>query len=100
MSSPMSTPLPRRRHSEGARVTDRTRRGSSPASARTGRSQFAPYFKLATFVPRTCAWQETKGTYWTVEEAKGAARRGVETRLVRVAPGLPGGREVLETFTV
>lgn len=94
-----ATPSTRRRHSEGARVSDRTRVSSSPASARTGRSQFQPYYKLSTFVPRTMAWQEAKGTYWTVEEARAAARRGVETRLVRVAPDAPGGREVVEVFT-
>lgn len=96
----MPTPEPRRRHSEGARVTDRSRASTSPASARTGRSQFDPYFKLSTFVPRTCAWQETRGTYWTAEEARGKAKAGVETRLVRVAPDVPGGREVVEVFTV
>lgn len=96
----MSTPEPRRRHSEGARLSDRTRSPLTPAAARTGRSQFAPYYKLSVFVPRSCAWQEAKGTYWTPEEARDAARRGVQTRLVRVAADAPGGREVVEVFTV
>lgn len=94
-----TTPEPRRRHSEGARVTDRSRRSDTPAAARTGRANFDPYWKLSAFVPRTCAWQELKGTYWTDEAARRAAKPGVEHRLIRVAPGLPGGREVVEVFT-
>lgn len=99
MSSTTPTPSTRRRHYEGARVSDRSRASSSPASARTGRAQFDPYYKLSTFVPRVGAWQEAKGTYWTAEEARGRAKAGVETRLVRVSPDVPGGREVVETFT-
>ena len=95
----MSTPEPRRRHSEGARVTDRTRRSDTPAAARTGRANFEPYWKLSEYVTRTCAWQERKGTYWTAATARSAARSGGEYRLIRVAPGLPGGREVVDTFT-
>lgn len=99
----MSTPEPRRRHFEGARVTDRSRRSNTPAAARTGRANFDPYWKLSVYVERTCAWQEVKGTYWTAEAARGAAvdvaDPGQGVRLVRVAPGLPGGREVVDTFT-
>lgn len=97
MSSP--TPPTRRRHFEGGRVSDRTRRSSSPASARTGRANFDPYWKLSTVSPRTLSWVEAKGTYWTADAARSSApdlaEEGELVRLVRVAPE---GRTVVEEF--
>lgn len=82
-------------------MSDRTRRSSSPASARTGRANFDPYWKLSTFSPRTLTWVEARGTYWTPEAARSSARdfadEGELVRLVRVAPE---GRTVAETFRV
>lgn len=75
----------------------RTLRADSPAAARQGRANFDAYFQLATFSPRTFSWGAGKGAYWTEEEARGAAKPGVEYRLLRVAPE---GRTIVDTFTV
>lgn len=98
MSASAPEPAARRRHSEGARLSSRTP-GTSPAAKRSGTVRFDPYWKLSVWVPRSVSWQEAKGSYATEAAAVAAARRGVEHRLVRVAPGLPGGREVVRTFT-
>lgn len=99
----MPTPEPRRRHFEGARVSS-ARPSNTPAGARSGKANFDPYWKLSVRSPRTMAWQECRGTYWNPEAARSSAPDfadpGEAVRLVRVAPGLPGGREVVEEFTV
>lgn len=93
----MTTPQPRRRHSEGARVSSKTA-SSTPAGRRKGTVRFDPYWKLSTFVPRFASWVEEKATFPTPELARASAEPGDTYRLIRVAPGLPGGREVVETF--
>jgi hypothetical protein len=69
---------------------------SAPAAARKGRAGFTPYFQLQTFSARSCSWQAAKGSHWTEEEARAAAKPGTQVRLVRVAPE---GRSILDTFT-
>jgi hypothetical protein len=65
----VTTPQPRRR----------------PTGPRKGRTtDFAPYYKVQVFDPRSCAWKPTKGMYGTEAEAWAAAPDGA--RLMHMTP--------------
>lgn len=84
MSSP--TPPTRRRHFEGARVSDRSRR-STPSARRSGTVRFDAYFKLSLWDERSMAWQEKPKSYETRAACRAAAPTTVAFRVVEVSPG-------------